>query len=85
MVMELHLKRLLDASEKRDSAQALCLLYRKNTCVVDSALYSCSTTRQVFGTVGLPAKVIATPTHNLTILVIDKDTNIPVSLLTKVV
>jgi len=47
------------SSEKRDSAQALCLLYLKNICVVDSALYFCSKIRQVFGTVGLPVKVMA--------------------------
>ena len=47
------------SSEKRDLAQALCLLYRKKTWAVDSALYFCSTARQVFGTVGLPVKVIA--------------------------
>jgi len=47
------------SNEKRDSAQALCLLYRKNMCAVDLALWSCSTTRQVLGTVGLPMNVIA--------------------------
>ena len=47
------------SSEKRDLAQALCLLYRKNICVVDSALHSCSMARQIFGTVGLSVKVVA--------------------------
>jgi len=38
----------------------------------------------VFAVYWIPNQ-IATLSHNLTILVIDKDTNIPVSLLTKVV
>ena len=59
MVMELRLNIAVRSSTKRDSAQALCLLYRKNMCAVDSALYSCFTARQVFGTVGLPVKVMA--------------------------
>jgi len=52
-------KKAARSSEKRDAVQALCQLYRKNIRAVDSALWSCSITRQVLGTVGLPVKVIA--------------------------